>query len=173
MLIGMQTVYVWSYRFCLVLVCLGLVIVMVMFFFKLDFADGILLKEVHRLLRPNGYFVYTSPPAYRNDKEYPMIWDKLVSLTNSMCWKLVSRKVQTAIWIKEENVECLKKKAELKAISLCDVEDALKPSWQVPLRDCVQISGHTEKRPSSLAERLSTYPETLRNIGTFLLLSSF
>ncbi|KAH0855213.1 LOW QUALITY PROTEIN: hypothetical protein HID58_020391, partial [Brassica napus] len=126
---------------------------------------GILLKEVHRLLRPNGYFVYTSPPAYRNDKEYPMIWDKLVSLANSMCWKLVSRKVQTAIWIKEENVECLKKNAELKVISLCDVEDALKPSWQVPLRDCVQISGDTEMRSSSLAERLSKYPETLRNKG--------
>ncbi|KAH0927566.1 hypothetical protein HID58_019822 [Brassica napus] len=95
---------------------------------------GILLKEVHRLLRPNGYFVYTSPPAYRNDKEYPMIWDKL-------------------------------KNAELKVISLCDVEDALKPSWQVPLRDCVQISGDTEMRSSSLAERLSKYPETLRNKG--------
>lgn len=102
-----------------------------------------------------------------------MIWDKLVSLANSMCWKLVSRKVQTAIWVKEENVECLKKNAELKLISLCDVEDALKPSWQVPLRDCVQISGDTEMRSSSLAERLSKYPETLRNKGTFLLLSSF
>ncbi|KAH0855201.1 hypothetical protein HID58_020415 [Brassica napus] len=98
-------------------------------------------------------------------REYPMIWDKLVSLANSMCWKLVSRKVQTAIWIKEENVECLKKNAELKVISLCDVEDALKPSWQVPLRDCVQISGDTEMRSSSLAERLSKYPETLRNKG--------
>ncbi|KAJ0263713.1 methyltransferase PMT6 [Hirschfeldia incana] len=127
--------------------------------------DGILLKEVHRLLRPNGYFVYTSPPAYRNDKEYPMIWEKLVNLANSMCWKLVSRKVQTAIWMKEENVECLKRNAEVKLISLCDVEDVLKPSWQVPLRDCVQISGYTEKRPSSLDERLSKYPETLRNIG--------
>ncbi|VYS56875.1 unnamed protein product [Arabidopsis thaliana] len=127
--------------------------------------DGILLKEVHRLLRPNGFFVYSSPPAYRKDKEYPMIWDKLVNLTSAMCWKLISRKVQTAIWIKEEKEVCLKQKAELKLISLCDVEDVLKPSWKVPLKDCVQISGQTEERPSSLAARLSAYPATLRKIG--------
>ncbi|CAN8269501.1 unnamed protein product [Cochlearia groenlandica] len=127
--------------------------------------DGILLKEVHRLLRPNGYFVYSSPPVYRKDKEYPMIWDKLVNITTAMCWKLISREVQTAIWIKEENEECLRKNAELKLISLCDDEDVPKPSWKVPLRDCVQISGHKEVRPSSLPERLSTYPTTLRKIG--------
>lgn len=136
----------------------------------LDSSDGILLKEVHRLLRPNGFFVYSSPPAYRNDKEYPMIWDKLVNLTSAMCWKLISRKVQTAIWIKDENEVCLRQNAELKLISLCDVEDVLKPSWKVTLRDCVQISGQTEERPSSLAERLSAYPGTLRKIGTTFLM---
>ncbi|VVA97083.1 unnamed protein product [Arabis nemorensis] len=127
--------------------------------------DGILLKEVHRLLRPNGYFVYSSPPAYRNDKEYPMIWDKLANLATAMCWKLISRQVQTAIWIKEENEECLRQNAELKLISLCDVEDVSKLSWKVALRDCVQISGNTEERHSSLAERLSAYPAFLRKIG--------
>lgn len=111
--------------------------------------------------------MYSSPPAYRKDKEYPMIWDKLVNLTNAMCWKLVSRKVQTAIWIKEENEVCLRENAELKLISLCDVEDVSKPSWKVSLKDCVQISGHSEDRSSSLAERLSVYPTTLRKLGTF------
>ncbi|KAL1193952.1 putative methyltransferase PMT6 [Cardamine amara subsp. amara] len=127
--------------------------------------DGILLKEVHRLLRPNGYFVYSSPPAYRKDKEYPMIWDQLVNLTAAMCWKLISRKVQTAIWIKDDNEVCLRQNAELNLISLCDLEDVSKPSWKVPLKDCVQISELTEKRPSSLAERLSVYPATLRKLG--------
>ncbi|KAL1192466.1 putative methyltransferase PMT6 [Cardamine amara subsp. amara] len=127
--------------------------------------DGILLKEVHRLLRPNGYFVYSSPPAYRKDKEYPMIWDQLVNLTTAMCWKLNSRKVQTAIWIKDDNEVCLRQNAELNLISLCDLEDVSKPSWKVPLKDCVQISELTEKRPSSLAERLSVYPATLRKLG--------
>lgn len=116
--------------------------------------------------------MYSSPPAYRKDKEYPMIWDKLVNLTTTMCWKLISRQVQTAIWIKEENEVCLRQNAELKFISLCDVEDVSKSSWKVPLRDCVQISGHTGESPSSLADRLYAYPASLRKTGTFLLLNS-
>ncbi|XP_010552971.1 PREDICTED: probable methyltransferase PMT7 isoform X2 [Tarenaya hassleriana] len=128
--------------------------------------DGILLKEVNRLLRPNGYFVYSAPPAYRKDKEYPMIWDKLVNLTTAMCWKLIARKVQTAIWIKRENEACLQHNAELKLISLCNAEDDSRPSWKVPLRDCVRrTNADTEPRPSSLAERLSTYPRSLKQIG--------
>lgn len=109
--------------------------------------------------------MYSSPPAYRKDKEYPVIWDKLVNLTTAMCWTLISRKVQTAIWMKEENEVCLRKNAELKLVSLCDVEDVSKPSWKVPLRDCVQVSGHSEERPSSLPERLSMYQATLRKRG--------
>ncbi|KAJ6380840.1 hypothetical protein OIU77_029690 [Salix suchowensis] len=53
---------------------------------------GILIKEVNRLLRDNGYFVYSAPPAYRKDKDYPLIWDKLVNLTSAMCWKLIAQK---------------------------------------------------------------------------------
>ncbi|GFY98168.1 S-adenosyl-L-methionine-dependent methyltransferases superfamily protein [Actinidia rufa] len=47
--------------------------------------DGILLTEVNRLLRYNGYFIYSAPPAYRKDKDYPMIWDKLTNSTSRMC----------------------------------------------------------------------------------------
>ncbi|KAH0689018.1 hypothetical protein KY289_016376 [Solanum tuberosum] len=54
-------------------------------------ADGILLKEVNRLLRSDGNFVYSAPPAYRKDKDFPKIWDKLVHLTSGMCWKLIAR----------------------------------------------------------------------------------
>ncbi|KAG7549426.1 S-adenosyl-L-methionine-dependent methyltransferase [Arabidopsis thaliana x Arabidopsis arenosa] len=127
--------------------------------------DGILIKEVNRLLRPNGYFVYSAPPAYRKDKDFPMIWDKLVNLTTAMCWKLISRKVQTAIWVKEDDEACLRKNAELELITICDVEDVSKTSWKVPLRDCVDISENIQKKPSSLTERLSSYPTSLREKG--------
>ncbi|KAA8517193.1 hypothetical protein F0562_017480 [Nyssa sinensis] len=40
---------------------------------------GILVKEVNRLLRSNGYFAYSAPPAYGKDKDYPMIWDTYCS----------------------------------------------------------------------------------------------
>ncbi|KAG4164128.1 hypothetical protein ERO13_D01G216700v2 [Gossypium hirsutum] len=129
--------------------------------------DGILLKEVNRLLRSQGYFVYSAPPAYRKDKDYPVIWNKLVDLTTGMCWKLIARKVQTAIWIKEEDPSCLKHNAELKVIDICDAVDETKPSWKTPLMNCIQLAGATtaSKKLPSRPERLSVYSESLSRIG--------
>ncbi|XP_022766612.1 probable methyltransferase PMT7 isoform X2 [Durio zibethinus] len=129
--------------------------------------DGILLKEVNRLLRPNGYFVYSAPPAYRKDKDYPVIWKKLVDLTTAMCWKLIARKVQTAIWIKEENPSCLQLNSELKLIDICVAVDETKPSWKTPLMNCIQLRHaitKTRKLPPR-PERLSVYSESLSRIG--------
>ncbi|XP_038906278.1 probable methyltransferase PMT7 [Benincasa hispida] len=128
--------------------------------------DGILLKEVDRLLRPNGYFVYSAPPAYRKDKDYPMIWEKLVNLTTAMCWKLIARKVQTAIWIKQENPSCLIINAENKVVQICDAVDDSQPSWKIPLRNCIQVTdqSYSQKLPPR-PERLSVYSRSLRKIG--------
>lgn len=129
--------------------------------------DGILLKEVDRLLRPNGYFVYSAPPAYRKDKDYPLIWNKLVNLTSAMCWKLIARKVQTAIWIKQENQSCLLGNVEQKRLDICDSVDDSKPSWNTPLRTCIQ--GRSEQtnfqKVLTRADRLSLYSESLGRIG--------
>uniref|UniRef100_A0A6N2K8U9 Methyltransferase n=1 Tax=Salix viminalis TaxID=40686 RepID=A0A6N2K8U9_SALVM len=88
-----------------------------------------------------------APPAYRKDKDYPLIWDKLVNLTSAMCWKLIAQKVQTAIWVKQENEACLLHNAEMKQINICDTVDDMKPSWKTPLRDCIpRRSAHTNHR---------------------------
>ncbi|XP_065856447.1 probable methyltransferase PMT7 isoform X2 [Euphorbia lathyris] len=129
--------------------------------------DGILLKEVDRLLRNNGYFVYSAPPAYRKDKDYPQIWDKLVNLTSAMCWKLIARKVQTAIWVKQDNEPCLLQNAEMKLINVCDIVDDIKPSWNTPLRSCIPgrvAQANVQKFPSR-PDRLSVYPKSLMRIG--------
>ncbi|KAJ8433165.1 hypothetical protein Cgig2_007129 [Carnegiea gigantea] len=129
--------------------------------------DGVLLREMDRLLRPNGYFVYSAPPAYRKDKEYPMIWDKLVNLTTAMCWKLIARKVQTAIWVKPGDQSCVQQNAEQNLIQICDVTDDSMPSWNGPLRNCITFSanrsnaGKLPPRPG----RLSVYSESLSSIG--------
>ncbi|XP_052173631.1 probable methyltransferase PMT6 [Diospyros lotus] len=129
--------------------------------------DGILLKEVNRLLRSNGYFVYSAPPAYRKDKDYPMIWNKLINLTSSMCWKLIAKEVQTAIWIKQENQSCLLQSAEQKLVNICDSVDDFKPSWNTPLRNCVSLStvqANFHRLPPR-PQRLSEYSDSLSNIG--------
>ncbi|KAJ6967961.1 hypothetical protein NC653_036024 [Populus alba x Populus x berolinensis] len=112
-------------------------------------ADGILLKEVNRLLRVDGYFVYSDPPVYRKDKDYPLIWDKL-----------------TAIWVKPENESCLAWNAEMKQINICDTVDDRKPSWKTPLRNCIprrSAQRNSHKLPPR-PERLSVYSERLRKI---------
>ncbi|CAA2952386.1 probable methyltransferase PMT7 [Olea europaea subsp. europaea] len=125
--------------------------------------DGILIKEVDRLLRTNGYFVYSAPPAYRKDKDFPAIWDKLMNLTSAMCWKLIAREVQTAIWTKPQNNSCLQHNAQEKLLSLCDSVDDYKPSWKTPLRNCItpRASQTLPPRP----QRLSEYSRTLNNLG--------
>lgn len=129
--------------------------------------DGILLKEANRLLRFNGYFVYSAPPAYRKDKDFPAIWDKLVNLTTAMCWRLISREVQTAIWIKENNRPCLLRNAAQNLINVCDAIDHSKASWNVPLRNCVHVTNSetdTFKLPPK-PERLSVFSQSLSKLG--------
>ncbi|KAL1813505.1 hypothetical protein ACET3Z_023570 [Daucus carota] len=129
--------------------------------------DGILIKEVNRLLRPNGYFVYSAPPAYRKDKDYPAIWDKLTNLTSAMCWKLIARKVQTAIWIKQDDQSCLRDNAEKRLISICDSSDNSKPSWKTPMQNCVPLStpGSGSQKLPPMPQRRSEYSESLNSIG--------
>ncbi|XP_008240733.1 PREDICTED: probable methyltransferase PMT7 [Prunus mume] len=129
--------------------------------------DGILLKEMSRLLRSNGYFVYSAPPAYKTTKNYPLIWEKLMNLTSAMCWKLIARKVQTAIWIKQDDLSCLQHNSEQKLINLCDAVDDSKSSWNTPLKNCIQVRGAQTDSPKlpSRSERLSVYTESLSRIG--------
>lgn len=140
-------------------------------FLNLFCADGILLKEMNRLLRSNGYFVYSAPPAYKTTKNYPLIWEKLMNLTSAMCWKLIGRKVQTAIWIKQDDLSCLQHNSEQKLINLCDAVDDSKSSWNTPLKNCIQVRGAQKDSPKlpSRSEHLSVYTESLSRIGLFLL----
>jgi hypothetical protein len=85
-----------------------------------------------------------------------------------MCWRLIARKVQTAIWIKENNQpSCLLQNAEQKLINVCDVDDESKPSWNIPLKNCIQVrssNAESYKLPPS-HERLSVFSEKLNKIG--------
>lgn len=129
--------------------------------------DGLLLKEIDRLLRPNGYFVYSAPPAYRKDKDFPEIWDKLVDITTSMCWKLIAQQVQTAIWVKEDNETCRMQNKEKNILSICEEVDDTAPLWKTPLRNCVQ--SHKDqldiRKLPPRPDRLSVYSKSLEKIG--------
>ena len=50
---------------------------------RIDWAqrEGVLLLELDRLLRPGGYWVWSSPPAYRDDPESRAAWRDVTSIT--------------------------------------------------------------------------------------------
>ncbi|KAG0481250.1 hypothetical protein HPP92_011765 [Vanilla planifolia] len=128
---------------------------------------GILLKEVDRLLRPNGYFVYSAPPAYRKDKDYPDIWLKLINLTTVMCWKLIAQQVQTAIWLKEENVACRSENANKNLLSICEPVDDTIPQLDKTLKNCLSWNSeysNVQKLPPR-SDRLVLYPKILEKLG--------
>jgi len=54
--------------------------------------NGILLLEVDRVLRPGGYFVYSSPEAYALDPHNRKIWTQMSGLARRMCWRVASKK---------------------------------------------------------------------------------
>lgn len=126
-----------------------------------------------RLLRTNGYFVYSAPPAYRKDKDFPLIWEKLKNLTTAMCWKLIAQQVQTAIWLKEENQLCQLQNAEKKLLNICDTMDNSRPSWKVPLSNCIKLRSETVNAQylHRRSERLSLYSKTLESLGWWLFIA--
>ncbi|CAA6654100.1 unnamed protein product [Spirodela intermedia] len=139
--------------------------------------DGILLKEVDRLLRPNGYFVYSAPPVYRKDGYFPIIWGKLMNITRSICWNLIDQQVQTAIWVKQENESCRVQNAEKKLFGVCITLDRFNSDtmyWQVQVREYWKLMGvsKTDIRNvmdmnanlGGFAAALSTFPVWVMNI---------
>lgn len=90
-----------------------------------------------------------------------------MNITKSICWNLIDRQVQTAIWVKQENESCRVQNAENKLFSVCATTDDSQPSWKTPLENCMRTSGapdNIQKLPSR-RERLSAYSKSLQNLG--------
>ncbi|KAJ7540990.1 hypothetical protein O6H91_10G039900 [Diphasiastrum complanatum] len=106
---------------------------------RIDWAqrNGILLLELDRLLRPGGYFAWSSPPAYKDDDEDRQIWNDMDSLTKSMCWSIAAKEGQTVIWMKPLTNDCYNQRPEGASPPLCDVADDPDAVWQVPMKACI------------------------------------
>ncbi|KAF2292284.1 hypothetical protein GH714_018433 [Hevea brasiliensis] len=132
--------------------------------------DGILLLELDRLLRPGGYFAYSSPEAYAHDPENRRIWNAMHDLLKRMCWRVVVRKDQTVIWAKPTSNSCFLKREPGTQPPLCSIDDDPDASWNVHMKAC--ISPYSSKmhkgRGSGLVpwpQRLTEAPPRLEEIG--------
>ncbi|XP_077228260.1 putative methyltransferase PMT9 [Tasmannia lanceolata] len=132
--------------------------------------DGILLLELDRLLRPGGYFVYSSPEAYAQDPENRRIWSALSDLLGRMCWKIASKRDQTVIWMKPLTNGCYFKRNPGTQPPLCSSDEDPDASWNVPMKSCIipySKKMHRGKGSGLVPwpQRLTTPPPRLEDLG--------
>ncbi|EPS73062.1 hypothetical protein M569_01690 [Genlisea aurea] len=132
---------------------------------------GIYLVEVHRILRPGGFWVLSGPPVnYESHwkgwnttmEEQKSNYDKLNELLTSMCFKLYRKKDDIAVWQKQSDLNCYKKLASPDRYPpRCD-DDGTEPdsAWYTPIRPCV-VAAHLKYKKLAL-ESLPKWPERLR-----------
>ncbi|KAK1694803.1 hypothetical protein QYE76_011500 [Lolium multiflorum] len=99
--------------------------------------DGILMLELDRLLRPGGYFAYSSPEAYAQDEEDRRIWKEMSSLAERMCWTIAEKKNQTVIWVKPLNNDCYRSRPRGTNPPLCKSGDDPDSVWGVTMEACI------------------------------------
>ncbi|XP_073101669.1 probable methyltransferase PMT21 isoform X1 [Elaeis guineensis] len=116
---------------------------------------GIYLLEIHRILRPGGFWVLSGPPInYENRwrgwnttvQEQKADFDKLKKFLASMCFKLYSKKDDIAVWQKSPDNSCYNQLTPASYPPKCD--DSMDPdsAWYVPLRSCIATPNQNFKK---------------------------
>ncbi|MFS7943800.1 putative sterol 24-C-methyltransferase [Helianthus anomalus] len=130
---------------------------------------GIYLLEVHRILRPGGFWVLSGPPInYQNRwrgwnttiDEQKSDYDKLEELLTSMCFKIYNKKDDIAVWQKSSDESCYKQlDAPDNYPTKCDDGTEPDSAWYTPLRPCVVVPNLNHKKLS--LESVPKWPERL------------
>ncbi|KAL1564249.1 putative methyltransferase PMT9 [Salvia divinorum] len=121
--------------------------------------DGLLLLELDRLLRPGGYFVYSSPEAYAHDVDNRRIWNSMHDLLGRMCWRVFVRKDQTVIWAKPPSNNCYTRRTRGTLPKLCSSDDDPDAAWNVPMKAC--ITPYSAKMHQTKGTFLEPWPRRL------------
>ncbi|KAJ4834294.1 hypothetical protein Tsubulata_028304 [Turnera subulata] len=121
--------------------------------------NGILLLELDRLLRPGGYFAYSSPEAYAQDEEDLRIWKEMSTLVERMCWKIAAKRDQTVIWVKPLNNDCYMQRAPGTQPPLCKADDDPDAVWGIPMEAC--ITPYSEQHHQAKGSGLAPWPSRL------------
>ncbi|KAG8095579.1 hypothetical protein GUJ93_ZPchr0012g20200 [Zizania palustris] len=140
---------------------------------------GLYLLEVHRVLRPGGFWALSGPPVNYENRWHG--WnttataqkadlDRLKRMLAAMCFKPYSKKGDIAVWQKSTDTACYDKLTPVSSPVKCD--DSVDPdsAWYVPMRSCLTPPSprykklgldSTPKWPQRLAvapERISAVP---------------
>ncbi|KAG4192329.1 hypothetical protein ERO13_A07G149700v2 [Gossypium hirsutum] len=132
--------------------------------------NGILLLELDRILRPGGYFAYSSPEAYAQDEEDLRIFRAMSAFVERMCWKIAVKRDQTVIWVKPLTNDCYMQREPGTQPPMCRSDDDPDLVWGVPMEACITPYSNQVHRSkgSALAPwpaRLTTPPPRLADLG--------
>ncbi|XP_077213199.1 S-adenosyl-L-methionine-dependent methyltransferases superfamily protein [Tasmannia lanceolata] len=134
-----------------------------------DADGGMPLMELNRILRPGGFFIWSATPVYRDDTRDQNVWNAMVALTESICWKMVVKTVDSAgigvvIYQKPVSNSCYNERKE-NTPPLCDQRDMLSNPWYMPLDSCLlqlPVNSSLEHNwPKPWPERLSSKPSSV------------
>ncbi|CAF2069779.1 hypothetical protein Bca4012_087393 [Brassica carinata] len=141
---------------------------------------GVYLLEIHRILRPGGFWVLSGPPVnYENRwkgwdttvEEQRSNYEKLQDLLSSMCFKLYAKKDDIAVWQKSPDNMCYNKLSNDPDAYPPKCDDSLEPdsAWYTPLRPCVVVPSPKLKKTDlestpKWPERLHSTPERISDV---------
>ncbi|KNA10752.1 hypothetical protein SOVF_141440, partial [Spinacia oleracea] len=129
-----------------------------------DADGGKPLLELNRVLRPGGFFIWSATPVYRKDEKDVTVWNSMVALTKSMCWKVVAKTMSSSgiglvVYQKPVSPSCYKTR-EKNDPPLCEMGRNM--SWYSPLQKCLpQLPPEASSWPPLWPKRLTTKPFSL------------
>ncbi|XP_057974093.1 probable pectin methyltransferase QUA2 [Malania oleifera] len=134
-----------------------------------DLKDGILLIEVDRVLRPGGYFVWTSPltnpqGSLRN-KENQKKWTFIRNFAENLCWDMLSQQDETVVWKKTVKRSCYASRKPGSGPSFCSKGHDVESPYYRPLQACI---GGTQSRRWIPIEDKTTWPSRAKLNSTEL-----
>ncbi|XP_027079710.1 probable methyltransferase PMT20 [Coffea arabica] len=140
---------------------------------------GIYLLEIHRILRPGGFWVLSGPPVnYENRwrgwnttiEEQKSDYEKLQELLTSMCFTFYKKKDDIAVWQKSSDNNCYKKlDSPDNYPTKCDDGTEPDSAWYTPLRPCAVVPDNKYKKLGLKSipkwpQRLHVAPERVTDV---------
>ncbi|XP_020233659.1 probable pectin methyltransferase QUA2 [Cajanus cajan] len=102
-----------------------------------DQKDGIFLIEADRLLKPGGYFVWTSPLTNARNKENQKRWRFIQDFTLNLCWEMLSQQDETVVWKKTSKKSCYASRKTRSGPSLCGRGIDVESPYYRELQNCI------------------------------------
>ncbi|KAH0919180.1 hypothetical protein HID58_026840 [Brassica napus] len=130
-----------------------------------DQKEGLLLVEVDRVLKPGGYFVWTSPLTNARNKDDLKRWNFVHDFAESICWTLLSQQDKTVVWKKTIKTKCYSARKPGVGPSVCSKGHDVESPYYRPLQMCL---GGTRLHQEVVGEDAENWKVNVREYWSLL-----